>query len=131
MGFLDRIFGRWRRHPVVASGGGLPEEPGQRKLSTVSTKRYWRCPECGSIIPKRPDVLALASTAPQFFALGEHRGGDWCGDCRARQEFVDVYGGRFDLKSSDELIDQMIKDPDNRSCDKKRKLWKYKGKVVD
>ncbi len=115
MNFWKRLLGSSR---VTSSG-----KPSQE------LKKYWKCPGCGSILTKRVDMLPIYSTILENG--GNITGGDTCVDCGVRQEKEEVYMGKLDLNSPDALIDQIISDVANVTCDRATKSWWYKGRIVD
>lgn len=118
----------------MASEQGSERIPIQHRVGNAPTgmKKYFKCRGCGAIVPKgNAEDLEFYELWIETRVPLQLSSGITCDDCGTRHDLEDVLIGKFDMKSSDSLIDQMISDRANVDVDRKTRTWWYRGKKVE
>jgi len=95
-----------------------------KQSNARSRQQLWQCPNCGAILRKERDTLAVIDK------IGPVMGTVSCTQCNTGVPTSTVYDGQFDFAESDERIRQMGNDRANMRFDKQTMRWHYKDQVV-
>ncbi|MCA9392849.1 MAG: hypothetical protein KC900_01485 [Candidatus Omnitrophica bacterium] len=118
---------REMRRPVkTGKSKPLVQHTAMKATADKSAKKYWKCRSCGTILFKK-DTIAELAQIPEITVSG----GVTCSECRTRHDARDVYAGKYDFRSDDSVIEQMINDPANAEGDPVTGTWTYKGKAIN
>lgn len=124
---LMRFLPKWEKTPDDPFATAVETTPVKEAApKTTSSKKYWKCSGCGSIMTKKEGAQLLAGLAEVNVS-----GGYTCNQCLKRHDAAAVYAGKYDFRCDDSVIEQMLADPDNAVGDSQTKTWTYKGRVVE
>jgi hypothetical protein len=82
---------------------GLKKMQTRVRSSTVTGNRLWQCPKCGKILEKR----GLGKYWNPGDPITRVAGNATCGNCMARYDQADVYGGMYDVEEKAEQQGEM------------------------
>jgi hypothetical protein len=99
---------RERYDPDAASSTSKPsaaryQAPASTRSSAESgsMEPYWQCPECGVVLEKKQDTMAIVGQALRRGGVVSGRAS--CASCGAGFAIADVYGGRYDANKRQAL----------------------------
>jgi len=87
---------------------------------------YWQCPECGSI-QKKDNLLIEALKKTDSNPISDTVN---CSTCKKKQDAKNVYSGNFDFLRSDDFVENLLPDSEDKIFNKSLKRWIYKGELV-
>jgi hypothetical protein len=94
MSLFNRLFGRTKGVPSSSKEARHSEQ--QTTVGRVTDCRLWKCPKCGELLEKG----ALGTVWMPFESIAKVAGTGTCSKCGTEFSQSDIYGGRFDVKTS-------------------------------